>query len=106
MPIRTLYTGEENRLDLSVIGNLDLTLSQAVCEICTRLPPSLQLCVIDLSEMEHAFDSGIALLYMLHGRLKELGTAVVIQGGTADVQGRITNHNPQTRPVVVSGNAA
>lgn len=95
MPIRTAYTERENRLDLSFIGNLDLTLSQAVCEICARLPTSLKCCVIDLSDVERVFDSGIALLHMLLRHLKAFGTTVIIQGDTEQVQSRIPGYSPQ-----------
>jgi ABC-type transporter Mla MlaB component len=96
MPIRTAYTERESRLDLSVIGNLDLTLSQSVYEICARLPRSLRFCVIDLSDVERVFDSGIALLHMLHRRLKEFGTTVVIHGDRAEVGSRIPGYHLQT----------
>jgi ABC-type transporter Mla MlaB component len=96
MPIRTAYTERENRLDLSVIGNLDLTLSQAVCDLCARLPATLQCCVIDLSDVERVFDSGVALLHMLHRRLRELGTAVVIHGDEGDVGRRIPGYLRQS----------
>ena len=92
MPVRTAYIERENRLDLSFMGNLDLTLSQAVCEICARLPGSLKCCVIDLSGVERVFDSGIALLHMLHRRLRELGTTVVIHGDEREVGSRIPGY--------------
>lgn len=93
MPVRTAYIERENRLDLSVIGNLDLTISQAVCDICARLPSSLQSCVIDLSDVDRVFDSGVALLHMLHRRLKEFGTAVVIHGDHSEVRRRIPGYS-------------
>ena len=96
MPIRTAYTEREGRLDLSFIGNLDLTLSQAVCELCARLPATLRCCVIDLSDVERVFDSGVALLHMLHRRLRELGTRVIIHGDAAAVGSRIPGYQPQT----------
>ena len=88
MPVRTAYVERENRLDLSVIGNLDLTISQAVCDICARLPSTLKFCVIDLSDVERVFDSGIAVLRMLHRRLREFGATVVIHGDPSEVQRR------------------
>lgn len=93
MPVRTAYVERENRLDLSVIGNLDLTISQAVCDICTRLPSSLKFCVIDLSDVERVFDSGIALLHMLYRHLRELGTTVVICGDDSEVRSRIPGYS-------------
>ncbi len=95
MPVRTAYTEEENRLDLSFIGSLDLTISNAVCDICARLPSSLRFCVIDLSDVERVFDSGVALLRMLHRRLREFGATVVIHGDPSEVQRRIPDYSPQ-----------
>ena len=95
MPVRTAYVERENRLDLSFIGNLDLTISQAVCDICARLPSSLKFCVIDLSDVERVFDSGIALLHMLYRQLRELGTSVVIHGDHSEVRSRIPGFSPQ-----------
>jgi ABC-type transporter Mla MlaB component len=92
MPLRSAYFEEENRLDLSIFGNLDLTLAHAVCDICARLPASLQSCVIDLSDVERVFDSGIALLHMLHCRLSELGTTVVLRGDKEDVASRLPGY--------------
>lgn len=95
MSVRTAYTERENRLDLSFIGTLDLTISNAVCDICARLPKSLTFCVIDLSDVERVFDSGIALLHLLHRRLREFGATVVIEGGPAEVRRRIPGYSPQ-----------
>jgi anti-anti-sigma regulatory factor len=92
MPLRTAYIEEENRLDLSFIGNLDLTLSHAVCDICARLPASLRSCVIDLSDVDRVFDSGIALLHMLHCRLSELGATVVLRGDKTEVGKRLPGY--------------
>jgi ABC-type transporter Mla MlaB component len=95
MPVRTAYTERENRLDLSFIGALDLTISNAVCDICARLPTSLRFCVIDRSDVERVFDSGIALLHMLYRQLRELGTSVVIHGDHSEVRSRIPGFSPQ-----------
>ncbi len=95
MPVRTAYTEGENRLDLSFIGTLDLTISNAVCDICARLPSSLKFCVIDLTDVERVFDSGVALLHMLHRRLREFGATVVIHGDPSQVRSRIPGYSPQ-----------
>lgn len=94
MPVRAAYVERENRLDLSVVGNLDLTISQAVCDICARLPSSLKFCVIDLSDVERVFDSGIALLHMLYRHLRELGAKVLIYGDDSEVRSRIPGYSP------------
>ena len=78
MSLNVSYIPQESRLDLSFHGNLDLTLSQDVCEVLSRMPADLECCIIDLSEIDRLFDSGVALLQALHRRLKEIGATVVI----------------------------
>ena len=78
MPVQTSYIAEENRLDLVFNGNLDVSVSQNVCEIYNRASANLKSCIIDLSDVERVFDSGVALLQMLYRRLNEFGTTVVI----------------------------
>ena len=70
MPLNVSYIPQESRLDLSFHGNLDLTLSQDVCEVLSTMPADLECCIIDLSEIDRLFDSGVALLQALHRRLK------------------------------------
>jgi anti-anti-sigma regulatory factor len=78
MPLHISYIAQESRLDLSFRGNLDLTLSQDICDICGSVPAGLRFCIIDLTDIERLFDSGVALLQALHRRLLEIGTTVVI----------------------------
>ena len=78
MPVHASYIEEESRLDLSFDGNVDVSVSQDICDICKRVSPKLRSCIIDLSDAERVFDSGVALLQMLYRRLNELGTTVVI----------------------------
>lgn len=78
MAMHSDYIDEEGRLDLHFDGNLDLTVSQGICEVCREALPDLRSCIIDLSGVERIFDSGIALLKMLYGRLRELGAVVVV----------------------------
>ncbi len=78
MPLHATYIKEEDRLDLSFGGNLDVTLSQDICDICSHAPSNLATCIIDLSDVERLFDSGVALLQMLYHRLHGLGAIVVI----------------------------
>lgn len=78
MSLYVSYIAEEQRLDLTFDGNLDVSVSQDVCAICKRVSSSLRSCIIDLSGVERLFDSGVALLQMLYRRLNELGTTVVI----------------------------
>jgi ABC-type transporter Mla MlaB component len=78
MPLRIAYIREEGRLDLTFDGNLDVTLTQGICDVCRRASPHLKTCILDLSEVDRVFDSGVALLQMLHRRLSAFGTAVVM----------------------------
>jgi anti-anti-sigma regulatory factor len=78
MSLNVSYIPQESRLDLSFHGNLDLTLSQDVCEVLSTMPADLECCIIDLAEIDRLFDSGVALLQALHRRLKQIGAMVVI----------------------------
>jgi ABC-type transporter Mla MlaB component len=78
MPLHASYIGEEGRLDLSFDGNLDVTVTAGICDVCRRASTNLKTCIVDLSDVDRVFDSGIALLQMLHRRLSALGTAVVV----------------------------
>jgi ABC-type transporter Mla MlaB component len=78
MPLHATYIAEEERLDLSVDGDLDLTVTQGICEACRRASPTLRTCIIDLSNVDRVFDSGVALVQMLYRRLSTLGTAVIV----------------------------
>ena len=78
MPVHLSYISQENRLDVRFDGNLDVTVAQAVCDICNTIPTDLTSCIIDLTDVERLFDSGVALLQRLHRRLVEIGTTVVI----------------------------
>jgi ABC-type transporter Mla MlaB component len=81
MPLHLSYIAQENRLDIRFDGNLDVTVSQTVCDICRTIPSDLTSCIIDLTDIERLFDSGVALLQKLHRRLVEIGTTVVILSG-------------------------
>lgn len=78
MPLHVSLIPQENRLDLVVHGNLDLSVSQDVCALCEGAPSDLRCCVIDLTEMNCLFDSGVALLQKLYRRMVEIGAIVVI----------------------------
>jgi ABC-type transporter Mla MlaB component len=77
MPLQATYIDEEGRLDLVFEGDLDLTLTQGVCDVCRNVSPNLRTCIVDLSAVERVFDSGLALLQMLHRRFSELGASVI-----------------------------
>lgn len=77
MAVHASYVAEEDRLNLSFEGNLDVTVSRDVCDICQRVAAGLKSCIVDLSNVERIFDSGIAMLQMLHQRMSVLGASVV-----------------------------
>ena len=78
MPLQLSYITQENRLDVHFEGNLDLTVSHAICDICKSVPLDLSCCIIDLTDVERVFDSGVALLQRLYRRFVEIGIIVVI----------------------------
>ena len=86
MPVNVSYIPAEDRLDLSFHGNLDVSVSQPVCDICKQVPSNLRSCIIDISEIERLFDSGVALLQMLYRRLVGLGTTVVILSDSPEIR--------------------
>jgi anti-anti-sigma regulatory factor len=89
MPARTSYIAEEERLDLSFEGNLDVTVSEEVCAACKRVTANLKSCIIDLTAVDRLFDSGAALLQMLHKHLREYGTTVVILSDRPEITDRL-----------------
>lgn len=89
MPVNVSYIRNEDRLDLILKGNVDVTISQDICDVCRQLPAELRVCIIDLSDVECLFDSGVALLQMLHGRLVERGVMVVFLSDRADIRSRL-----------------
>ena len=90
MPVHTSYIAAEDRLDLVFDGNLDVSVSQEIWDICRHASSDLRTCIIDLSGAERLFDSGVALLQMLYRRLNDLGTIVVILSDRADFREQIT----------------
>jgi ABC-type transporter Mla MlaB component len=86
MPMIATYIAEEQRLDLTFEGNLDVSVSQDVCDTCRAVSSDLRSCIIDLSGVERLFDSGIALLRMLYRRLSHVGVTVVILSDLPELQ--------------------
>ena len=85
MPLLSRYIDEEGRLDVIVQGNLDISLSQDICDLCRDATPDLRACIVDLSDAELVFDSGIALLQMLHRKLAAQGATTVILSDDSEV---------------------
>lgn len=89
MPLNVSFTSDEGRLVLTFRGMVDISLSQDICDLCRKLHPNVRVCVIDLCDVERFFDSGVALLQLLHHSLVETGTTVVILGNGAELRDRI-----------------
>ncbi|NEV60964.1 STAS domain-containing protein [Thiorhodococcus minor] len=78
MPMITSFIESEDRLDLSFHGDLDLTITQEVCQLFLKIPSTLRTCILDLTELERVFDSGMALLWLLNEQLQRIGATVVV----------------------------
>ncbi len=84
MPMNVSFVPEQDLLDLSFHGNLDLSVTHDVCGIVPqfrdRRQDRLRTCIMDLTRVERVFDSGLALLRMLCRDLHGLGATVVLLG--------------------------
>ncbi len=90
MPISISFIPEEDRLDLSFDGNLDLTNAEVLCGVAYNIPSSLRTCILDLTRVERIFDSGMALLQMLCRGVRRVGATVVILGDHPEVKACIS----------------
>jgi anti-anti-sigma regulatory factor len=86
MSISVAFIPEEDRLDLSFDGNLDLTNAEAICGLSANIPASLRTCVLDLTRVERVFDSGVALLQMLCRVIRRVGATVVVLGDHPEIK--------------------
>ena len=80
MSIQVAHHREENRLDLTVEDDLDLTLMQQVLDAYQLIDDQLETCVIDFTRVVRVFDSGLVLFLMLLEKLKEYGVRLIILG--------------------------
>ncbi|EXJ14244.1 hypothetical protein D779_2915 [Imhoffiella purpurea] len=76
-------------MDLSFHGDLDLTISEDVCQLSAAIPANLRTCILDLTRLDRVFDSGIALLWMLNERLQHMGATVVVLSDHPDILSRV-----------------
>lgn len=90
MPMNASFVPEEELLVLMFDGNLDLTLSNDVFGVVPRLSDDLKTCIMDLTQVDRMFDSGIALLRMLSGTLRAAGTTVVVLSDHLDERRRVS----------------
>ncbi len=84
------FIPNEERLDISVEGNLDVTVWQSVCDACGQASPNLSTCIVDLTAVRRFFDSGIAILGLLYKRMHNLGATVVFLSDDANLRKRIS----------------
>ena len=89
MPLTTSFIASEDRLDLSFHGNLDLTITDDILRVFAAIPANLQTCIMDLTRLDHVFDSGLALLWMLNERLQHIGARVVVLSDHPEILQRI-----------------
>ena len=83
MSVSVSYAPREAMLNLRFDGNLDVSATMPVCDLCKRVPRGMERCVLDLSRVERVFDSGVALLQMLYRRLARRGAEVLVIGNSA-----------------------
>ena len=78
MPLETALIPDEERLDLTVHGRLDLSLTQGVIDLIHEPPRRLRTCIIDLTRVQQSFASGLALLRLLDERLSRRGVWILV----------------------------
>lgn len=71
---------DEARLDLTLEGDLDLTLTHEILQVCNLVDCHLRVCVIDSTRIARVFDSGKGLLMLLFDRLRAAGVTLVMVG--------------------------
>ncbi|WP_260291195.1 hypothetical protein [Sedimenticola hydrogenitrophicus] len=67
-------------MQITVDGNLDLTLTRPMLGVCAQVDDNLLVCVIDCSRVVRVFDSGRALLMLLTNKLREFEVRVIVIG--------------------------
>ncbi|WP_275096681.1 hypothetical protein [Sedimenticola hydrogenitrophicus] len=78
MDISYILHGEG--LQITVDGNLDLTLTRPMLGVCAQVDDRLLVCVIDCSRVIRVFDSGRALLMLLTQKLQAFEVKVIVIG--------------------------
>jgi ABC-type transporter Mla MlaB component len=80
MGLKVAHHREENRLDLTLEDDLDLTLMEQILDAYQAIDAELQTCVIDCTRVTRVFDSGLALVLMLVEKLKKYGVRLIMLG--------------------------
>ena len=86
MSLEVAHYPEEDRLDLTIEGNLDLTLTSQILDVCECVNNSLKVCVIDATRVTRVFDSGLAVLLLLARRLAQIKARLIIVGNNAGLK--------------------
>ena len=66
MSVEVSHVHDAQRLELRFRGDVDIALTEKICDICIQLRPDLKVCVMDLAGVDRLLDSGVALLQLLH----------------------------------------
>ena len=106
MSAQVSYIAAEERLDITIRGNLDLSVAEEIHELCSRVPPALSCCIVDLYEVERLFDSGVALIRMLHRRMSEAGAIVIILTDNREIHRRLSCIAESLFPVAEAASSA
>jgi anti-anti-sigma regulatory factor len=80
MGIEIGHHADEERLDLTLEGRLDLTLASGLLQACELIDSRIRTCVIDCTRVTRVFDSGKGLLMQLFDRLEKAGVALIMLG--------------------------
>lgn len=80
MGIEIGHYPDEDRLDLTVEGNLDLTLTGEILRVCNLIDRRVRVCVIDSTRILRVFDSGLGLMMLLLEKLKAFGVTLIMIG--------------------------
>lgn len=85
MGLKVVHHREENRLDLMVEEDLDLTMMEQVLDAYHVIDDQLETCVMDCTQVARVFDSGLALMMMLVEKLKQSGVRLIMLGDVPDL---------------------
>ena len=89
MPLNASLIDGQDSLILAFDGNLDFSVARDVFAAIRWAPGELKTCIIDLSDVDRVFDSGVALLQLLCFRLRELNVRFAIKTGRPNVQEQV-----------------
>jgi anti-anti-sigma regulatory factor len=104
MSLDVAHYPEEDRLDITIEGNLDLTLTSQILEVFKVIDAGLAICVIDATRVTQVFDSGLAVLMLLMNRLAQFRVSLVIVGNIAGF--KLNTVPDALQPVVVVASEA